>query len=124
MVALEGRLGNEGVHDLEACGGSERHAVRDSAIEFYDGGRGELRERIVEGRDAGPVRLLGRRRARVTGGDRRLQCVWAKGTAERLGALQRRETTPDEQVVPARAILIEQQNGRSGRTDSGPQPRR
>src|SRR5947208_16701567 len=113
MVALEGRLGNEGVHDLEACGGSERHAVRDSAIEFYDGGRGELRERIVEGRDAGPVRLLGRRRARVTGGDRRLQRVGAEGPAELLGPLQRREPATHQEVIPARTVLIQQENGLS-----------
>ena len=37
---------------------------------------------------------------------------------EFFGALQRRETATDEDVIPARAVLIEEQDRLSRRTDS------
>jgi hypothetical protein len=47
-------------------------------------------------------------RPRVTGGNRCLQRVRATGTAELLGALQRRQTALNQELIPAAAILIEQ----------------
>ena len=54
--------------------------------------------------------VVGGARARVARGDRGLQRVRAARAAERLGALERREPAPDQQLVPARAVLIEQQD--------------
>ena len=69
-----------------------------------------LGELAVELRDAMPVRLGGGAGARVTRRDRRLQRVRAADLAQRLGARQRRETAVDEQLVPPRPVLIEQQH--------------
>jgi len=57
-------------------------------------------------------------RSRVTGGDRGLQRIGAEPAAECLGALERRETTTDEELIPAGAVLIEQQDGRSAGIDA------
>ena len=51
-----------------------------------------------------------RARPRVAGRDRRLQRVRPSGAAERLRACERVESAPNEHVVPARAILIEQEH--------------
>ena len=83
-----------------------------------------LGQRVVERRDARPVGLLGRARPRVAGGDRGLQRVRPERAAERLGALERREAAADEQLVPARAVLIEQQDRLARRPDPRAQPRR
>jgi hypothetical protein len=42
----------------------------------------------------------------------------AEPAAECLGALERRETTTDEELIPAGAVLIEQQDGRSAGIDA------
>ena len=65
-------------------------------------------ERLVEGRDAGPVGFVCRARARVAGGDRRLKRVGTERAAKRLGALQRRQSAADEQLIPERAVLFEE----------------
>ena len=67
-----------------------------------------------------PVRLRRRARSRVTGGDGGLERVRAMRAAELLGTLQRRETTTDEELIPERAVLIEEQDGLSRRANSRP----
>ena len=62
-------------------------------------------------------------RARVAGGDRRLQRVRAQRAAQSLGALERREAAPDEQLIPARAVLIEQQDRLARRARRAPPTR-
>ena len=47
----------------------------------------------------------------MAGGDRRLERVRAARAAELLGALERRQAATDEQLIPERAVLIEQQDG-------------
>src|SRR5207247_8555170 len=74
-------------------------------------------------RDAGPVGLRRVTRACVTGGDRGLERVGPERAAQPLGTLQRRETAPDEESVPARAVLIGPEDGLSRRADSGVQAR-
>src|SRR2546422_4686849 len=69
MVAREGGLGRQRVGDLEPRGRTERHGIRHGAVQLDDGGLRELGERIVQRRDAGPVRLFRSARSRVTGGD-------------------------------------------------------
>ena len=54
----------------------------------------------------------------MTRRNRGLQCVRATLAAELLAALQRCETTMDEELIPAPAVLIEQQDWFSRRADS------
>jgi hypothetical protein len=54
----------------------------------------------------------------MTGGDRGLQHVRPRRLPDRLGARQRRQAAADEQPVPARAVLVEQQHRLSGRADA------
>src|SRR5207244_9113460 len=85
--------------------------------------RSELSDRVVEGYDALPVRLRRRRRSSVARGDRRLQRVGTQGAPEPLGALERRQAAPDEQTIPARSILIEQEDGLAGRPNASAETR-
>lgn len=63
-------------------------------------------------------------RARMTGRDRRLEGVWAQRAAQPLGTVERREPATDEKMVPAPAVLIEQQDRLSRRSGSRPLTRR
>src|SRR5215469_3112967 len=56
--------------------------------------------------------------------DRRLQGVRTTTPAWLLGALQRRQPPPDQQTVPLRAVLFEQQDRLSRRVHPRPQSRR
>ena len=42
-------------------------------------------------------------------GDRGLKCVWPLTPTEPLGTLERSEPATDQQLIPSRAVLIEQQ---------------
>lgn len=57
----------------------------------------------------------------MTGGDRGLQRIRSQRTPEHLGTLNRRETTTDQQLIPACTVLIEEQDGLSRRADPGAQ---
>ena len=107
VVGLQRRVVEQSVDDLEAGGGSERHAGRDTAIQLDLRRRRELGERVVEGDDAWPVGVFGRARAGMTGGDGCLERVWAERAGERLGTREGGEAAADEELIPARAILIE-----------------
>src|SRR5215218_5099979 len=52
-----------------------------------------------------------------------LERVGTAGATERLRACQGRETSPNEDMVPASSVLLEQQDRLSRRTDPRPQPR-
>ena len=56
----------------------------------------------------------------MTGGDRGLQRVRPESTAGLLGPLERRETAADEDVIPARSVLVEQEDRLSRRADARP----
>src|SRR2546430_9165487 len=84
----------------------------------------ELRERVVERRDLGPVRFLCRARSRMAGRYRRLQRIWPERAAERLRAFERREPATDEELVPLPAVLIEKEDGLAGRSHARPRARR
>src|SRR5436309_3607874 len=113
VVAPEGLLRSERIDELEARSWTECHRDRDRTIQLDDGGGREPGERFVELCDARPVRFRRRTRSRVTGGDRGLERVRTLRAAERLGPLERHETTTDEDVIPPRPVLIEQQHGLS-----------
>src|SRR5207248_10816868 len=93
-------------------------------VELDDRRGVDVGELLVERDNAGPIRVLGRPRSGVAGGDRSLQRIGAGRVAELLGAAERREPAPDEKLIPARAVLIEQQDGRAIRTGTRPQARR
>ena len=87
MVVLEGRLGGERIDESQPFRRAESHGDGDRAIQLDDGGRRDLRERVVERRDARPVGVLRSARARVAGGDRGLQRVGSEPPAELLDKL-------------------------------------
>ncbi len=60
----------------------------------------------------------------MTGGDFGLQGVGTHGGPETFGPVKRRQAATDEELIPTRAILIEQQNGFPARADARVQPRR
>src|SRR5690606_14230751 len=70
----------------------------------------KLGERIVERRDAYPVRLLGGAGSRVAGRDGSLRPIRSEPAAESLSALERSETASDEKVIPTPAVLIHDQD--------------
>jgi hypothetical protein len=118
VVTAQSRFGREGVNQLERRLGAECHSDGDRAVELDDRRRPELGEPVVEGDNALPVRLIGDAGPRVAGGDGRLERVRAEGAAGALRALERGEAAADEQPVPARPVLVEQQHRLSGRADS------
>src|SRR5690606_39191162 len=119
VVVLEGGVVRELVEQLEAFGGAEGHGDGDGAVQLDDGGAGELGQRIVEGDDAAPVRLVRGAGARVAGRNGSLQRVRAERTRERDSLVERSEATADEQLVPAGAVLLEQEDGVAVGVDAG-----
>ena len=79
---------------------------------------GGLDEPVVQGNDPGPVRLLHRWRPGVAGRDLGLQRVRTERALQRLRASQRGETASDEQLVPAGAVLVREEDGLAGRTEA------
>lgn len=63
-------------------------------------------------------------RSCVTGSDRGLERVGPKRATEHLGTLERRETTADEKLIPAGAVVIEKQDGLCRRADPRARARR
>src|SRR6266567_1684868 len=124
VVAPESRFGGERIDERQPLRRTEGHRHRDRAIQLDDGGGRELGERIVERRDARPVRLRRGARSRVAGGDRGLECIGTEPAAELLGALERGQTAAHEQVIPARAVLIGEQDRLSRRADPRERARR
>ena len=57
-------------------------------------------------------------------GDRGLQRVGAQRPAQLLRPGERDEAAADEQVVPASAVLVEEEDWLAGGTDARPEPRR
>src|SRR5205809_1412515 len=124
MVTLQQWLRSQRINELQAGSRTERHPDGHRPIQLHHRRRCDLRERIVECHYACPVCLRRGPRTRVTGGDRGLERVRAKRAAELLGAFERGETAADEELIPATAVLIEEQNGLPRRADSCPQTRR
>src|SRR5712691_8009898 len=124
VIGLERRLRHQRIGELETRCWTERDRDRDRTIQLHDGRWLELGECIVECRDACPVRLLRRTRSRVTCGNRSLQGVRAKHSAKLFGTLECCEATMDEELIPKRAILVEEQDRLSRRADSRVEPRR
>ena len=62
-------------------------------------------------------------RAGVARRDGSLQRIRTARGAERLGPVERGETAADQELIPASAVLIEQQDGLSRRTGARAQAR-
>src|SRR5262249_24276024 len=110
--------------DFEACCRAERHPDCDTAVQLHYRRWCALCKRRVERGDVLPVGFFRRVRSCVTCRDRCLQRVPTVLPAEPLGALERSETTANEQLIPTPAILIEQENGLTGRPHAGARARR
>src|SRR3954471_21373942 len=59
----------------------------------------------------------------MAGRDRGLQEVWSRIATERLGASERVEPSPDEELIPPGAILIEEQDRLARGARAGAQAR-
>ena len=69
---------------------------------------------VVKGGNAAPIGFRSRARAGMARSNGCLHSVGTSRRAEFLGTLERCETTADEELVPARAVLIEEQNRLAG----------
>ena len=89
---------------------AERHRHGDRAVQLDHRRRRQLRRARRTARRCAASRSPRRARPRMAGGDRRLQRVGPERAAELLGALERRQPAADQQAIPARAVLIQQQH--------------
>ena len=121
VVRLERRLRNERVHKVKSGSGTKSHPHGDGPVQLDHRRRGELRDRVVERRNARPVGLGCGRRSSMARGNRRLQSVWAHGVPELLGTLERRQAAANEQAIPARPVLIKQEDRLPGRSNTSAQ---
>ena len=122
MIVGERGFSGQVIGQLQANRGTERHGECDGTIELHDRRGLALRECRIDRGDASPVCLFSGTGASVAGGDGGLQRVRA-GTAvhigaELLGAIECSETAVDEQLVPTSAILVEEQDGLAGGTET------
>src|SRR5258705_7666412 len=60
----------------------------------------------------------------MTRGNGSLERVGSGGATKRFGTLERRQTAPDQQMIPAPAVLVQQQNRLTGRSHAGTNARR
>ena len=93
-------------------------ASGDGAIELDDRRGLALCERCVERGNALPVGLFAGARPRMAGGDGGLQGVGAGRGAELLGTIECSKAAANEQLIPAAAVLIEQQDGLARRAEA------
>src|SRR4030095_7938367 len=70
-----------------------------------------------------PIGLVRSPRSRMTGSDRRLDDVRTAGDAEFFSALESRKATADQNVIPHRPVLVEEQNRLSRRAYPCPRAR-
>src|SRR5262249_1476879 len=124
VVGLEGGLRDERVDELEARSRTEGHRDRHGAIQLHDRRAHELGEGIVARGDAPPVGFGGGTRASVTRGNGGLEGIRTEGASQLFRALEGGETAADEEVIPTRTILIEEQDRLAGRTDARTSARR
>ncbi len=113
MIIAQRWFVDEAIDEIEPALRPERHADRDRAVELHDRRRRDLGELDVQRGDAHPIGVFGAARACVAGGDRGLQLIRAAGAAELFRAFKRGKATLDEQPVPMRTVLIEQQDRRA-----------
>ena len=123
VVVPERGFAGERLHQFQPGRRAEGHAHRHGAIERNHGRRRDLRQRVVERGDARPVGVGGSRGARMAGGDGGLQGIDVERAGQGLRVFQRRQAAPDQQAVPAAAILFQQQHRVARRVDARGQTR-
>ena len=111
MVGLERRLRHEIVDQLQTRRRAEGHRNRYRSIQVHDRRGGELGKSVVERGNLLPIRFRCSTRPGMTRRDCGLQRVRAKNASKFFGTLQSRETATDEELIPACAVLFEQQDG-------------
>ena len=96
---------------------------RHRAVQFHDWSRQQLDQSLVQLRDADPIGLS---RRYGPGHGRRRSSLQDVGTARAraLRSLERGEAAANQELIPRAAVLVQQQDGLSRGTDSGPSPRR
>ena len=104
LIALERRIAEQRLEQLQAHGGAGGEADGDGAVELDHGRRVQLHQRPVELGDLRPVGRLGVRGLDLQGGDRRLQLVLAR-PPQAHRALQLREPVGDPVPIPERSVL-------------------
>ena len=120
VVRPQCRLGAQPVDELQAGRRPERHADRHGPVELHHRRRRQLGQRVVERGDPRPVGLLGGARPGVASRDRRLEGIRPERATERLRPGQGGEASPDQELVPAGAVLVEQEDRFAGRTEARP----
>src|SRR6202007_2172380 len=100
------RLRGQPIEKFKSCLRTAGHGNGDGTIQAYDRRWCELRECVVKRHDTGPVSALGSEGWGVTGGDRRLKCIWAKASVEPLRALESSEAAANEELIPMCTILL------------------
>jgi len=103
VVCLERRFRGQRIDERKARRRSECHGDRHCAVQLHNRRWREVSQHLVERHDACPIRFLRSARSRVTCGDRGLQRVGAERPALFLSVIERRETTMDEELIPAPA---------------------
>ena len=117
---LQRRLAGQSVHDRQPLGRAEGHGHGHGPVQLHHRRRGDLGQGVVEGGDARPVGLSAWRARAWQARDGRLEGVGAEGSpAERLGAGQRGQAAPDQEPVPARPVLVQEQDRLAGGVDPG-----
>ncbi|KAG0926400.1 hypothetical protein G6F31_018407 [Rhizopus arrhizus] len=100
---------------------AERHADGNGAVQRHHWRRHHLRERVVKRHDARPIGVLRRAGARMAGRQFGLQGIRAQRPALGGRPRQRRQPAPDQQGVPAAAVLLHQQHRAALRIGAGRQ---
>ena len=111
VIVGEQGLVHDAVDDCQPLGGSVCHADGDGAIELDYRRLSQLNEGIVKSNNAFPVRFLRRVCSRMAGGDRGLQRVGAQRLNQGFSMRERSKTPADQELVPACAILVQQEHG-------------
>ena len=124
MIFLHRRIARQRIHQLQPRRRTHRHPHRHRAIQLHHRRRRHFPQFAIQRRDARPIRFLARSSPRMTRRNRRLNRIRTSHPTKLLRPFQRRQSPVDEQSIPLRAILIQEQNRLSRRTHSRLRPRR
>src|SRR5262249_34101934 len=110
MIPAKRRLGGQLVHQLKTGCWTGCHRDCHRTVERYDRGGCDFGELGIERHNARPVRLLGSPCPGVTGRDFGLQQIGPWSAAQLSGAFYRGQTSADQEMIPASAVLVQEQD--------------
>src|SRR5262249_26194476 len=113
VVTLESWLRGQRIDKVKARLWPERHGDRHRTVQFHYRRRRHLGQFCIEPGDLGPVRLLRGQRSGMTGRNRCLEGIRAMRSSKCLGTFKRSQPPSDEEPIPERPVLIEEQDGLS-----------